>query len=284
VPDDDLPVLLPDVEDPTAIRPTGSGRSPLANFPDWVEAPCPRCRRPGRRETDVSDTFFDSSWYFLRYPSVDVADRPWDQARTRRWLPVDQYAGGPEHVARHHLYARFVTMALHDRGLVPFAEPFPRIRLHGVLTMGGAKMSKSRGNVINPDELIAADGADVTRLALLFTRPWDADGDWDPAVVAGAERFLGRVWRVVTGPDGDAGGRELGAAVSRLTGDIERMRFNTAIAALMTVVGGLRRAAPTPAAKRTLISLLAPFAPHLAEELWCRLGGPYSVHTQPWPG
>jgi leucyl-tRNA synthetase len=293
VPDDQLPVLLPESDDPAALRPDGTGDSPLARFPDWVHVDCPRCGGPAERETDVSDTFLDSAWYFLRYPSADVADQPWDPDRTERWLPVDLCAGGPEHVTRHHLYARFVCMALHDQGLVPFAEPFPRLRLHGVLTMGGAKMSKSRGNVVNPDEMVTAHGADVTRLALLFTRPWDADGDFDPAVVVGVERFLARVWRLVTGPtsdgDGEPGGEpggdgDLGATVARVTRSIERMQFNTAIAALMTLVGRLQRRPPTRAEQTTLVSLLAPFAPHVAEELWERLGHTTSVHTTPWPG
>ncbi|HMG41203.1 MAG TPA: class I tRNA ligase family protein [Acidimicrobiales bacterium] len=284
VPDDELPVLLPDTDDPAAL---------LAGFADWVSVPCPRCGGPGSRDTDVSDTFLDSSWYYLRFPSADVADRPWDPDRTARWLPVDQYAGGPEHVTRHHLYARFVCMALHDLGLVPFAEPFPRLRLHGMLTMGGAKMSKSRGNVVNPDEMIAAHGADVTRLALLFTRPWDADGDFDPAVVVGVERFLARTWRIVTSPAAPAAPDDdpypevdLGPTIDRVTRSIERMQLNTAIAALMTLVGRLqsRMTPPSPAARSTLVGLLAPFAPHVAEELWRHhLGHTTSVHVAPWP-
>jgi leucyl-tRNA synthetase len=283
VADDELPVMLPDSDDPGAVRATGSRRSPLANHAAWVHVPCPRCGAPAERETDVSDTFLDSAWYFLRYPSAEFDDRPWDESRIQRWLPVDQYAGGPEHVARHHLYARFVTMALHDLGLLPFSEPFPRIRVHGMLTLGGAKMSKSRGNVVNPDDLIAAHGADVTRVALLFTRPWDADGEWDPAVVAGAERFVARVWRVATGPSGDAGVEHVGEAVRRVTADIDAMRFNTAIAALMTLVGRLRGEPAAPEVARTLVSLLAPFAPHVAEELWPTVGGSGSVHVAPWP-
>jgi leucyl-tRNA synthetase len=232
----------------------------------------------------VSDTFFDSAWYFLRYPSVDCIDRPWDDARTARWLPVDQYAGGPEHVARHHLYARFVTMALHDLGLVPFAEPFPRIRLHGMLTMAGAKMSKSKGNVVNPDELFAVHGADVTRLTLLFGRPWDTDGEFDTAAVAGVERFIGKVFRLVEAPDGTADHAALLArTTARVTAAIDAMTFNVALAALMEAVGAMRREPPAAAAKRTFVLLLAPLAPHAAEELWCRLGAPFSVHAQPWP-
>jgi leucyl-tRNA synthetase len=290
VPDEQLPVVLPEVADAAAVRPIGTGRSPLASIPEWVNVPCPRCGGPGRRETDVSDTLFDSSWYFLRYPSVDVDDRPWDAERTARWLPVDHYAGGPEHVTRHHLYARFVTMALHDQGLVPFDEPFPRIRLHGFLTLRGAKMSKSKGNVVNPDGSIARHGADVTRLALLFIRPWDADGDWDPAVVAGVERFIGRVHRAVTAPagdgaDGDGTERDaMARAVAEVGPAVDRFRFNVAIAELMTLEGRLRGRAPSAEAKRLLVSLLAPFAPHVTEELWVALGGDGSVHDQPWPG
>jgi leucyl-tRNA synthetase len=255
-----------------------------------VRVACPRCGGPAERETDVSDTFLDSSWYFLRYPSTgrDAADRPWDPDRTARWLPVDLYAGGPEHVTRHHLYSRFVTMALHDRGLVPIAEPFPRVRLHGVLTMDGAKMSKSRGNVVNPDRMITEHGADATRLSLLFARPWSADGPWIPSVTAGVERFLARVWRLAAAPPGaDGTGTDaLPKAIDQVTHGIEHMRFNTAIAALMSLVGELRGSglAPGPTVQRTLVGLLAPLAPHVAEELWHRIGGHGSVHHQPWPG
>ena len=281
VPDDELPVLLPLGEDPSAVRPDGTGRSPLARMPSWYETTCPRCGGAATRETDVSDTFLDSAWYFLRYPSVGCDGRPWDPQRTERWLPVHQYAGGPEHVARHHLYARFVTMALHDLGLVPFEEPFPRVRLHGMVTLNGAKMSKSHGNVVNIDDLVSMHGADVTRLALLFGRPWDADGDFDEAAIVGAERFLTKVWRLVDGPDGDEppsvrAGERVGAA-------IEAMTHNVAIAALMEWVAALRRSAPSAEAKRLLVLLLAPLAPHVAEELWARLECPFSVHEQRWP-
>jgi leucyl-tRNA synthetase len=281
VPDAELPVVLPTVAD---TRPVGDGRSPLAQHDEWVAAACPRCGRDGSRETDVSDTFFDSSWYFLRYPSSDSRDRAWDADRTARWLPVDQYAGGPEHVARHHLYARFVTMALHDMGLVPFAEPFPRIRLHGFLTMDGAKMSKSRGNVVNPDDMIRDHGADVTRLALLFGRPWDADGDFDPAVVNGVERFLARLWRVATAAPGDDDHAPARCrAADRVADAIDAMAFNKAISALMELTSAMHKSPPSAAAQRGLVALVAPLAPHVAEELWCRLDGDFSVHAQPWP-
>jgi leucyl-tRNA synthetase len=295
VPDRDLPVRLPPVAD---FRPTGSGRSPLASVPEFVNTTCPACGGPGRRETDVSDTFFDSAWYFLRYPSAGRDDLAWDPELTARLLPVDTYSGGPEHIARHHLYARFVTMALHDLGLVPFPEPFPRIRLHGFLRKDGAKMSKSRGNVVVPDEYMARVGADTLRMYLLFMAPFEEGGDWSDAGLAGIERFAARAWRLVTerpdqtgGPSGDGPVdlRPLDRAVAEVGDDIERLKFNTAIATLMELLRWARQhraamdAGQWDRVAGTFTLLLAPFAPHLAEELWARLGRPYPVHTQPWP-
>jgi leucyl-tRNA synthetase len=279
VPVEQLPVELPYVED---FHPTGRGVSPLADIETWVATTCPTCGAAGaRRETDVSDTFVDSSWYFLRYPSTDFDDRPWDDERTRRVLPVDFYAGGPEHVQRHHLYARFVTMALYDLGLVPFEEPFPTVRLGGFIVLDGAKMSKSRGNVITPDKFVEEHGSDVLRCALLFSAPWERGGDFQLNSVAGIERFFSRVWRHVTAPDED-GVEDLDldpGVVAAVTHAVEGMRFNVGLARVMESVRSLR----TKRAKRTFVKLLAPFAPHLAEELWANLGGPYSVHVQPWP-
>jgi leucyl-tRNA synthetase len=290
VPDQDLPVRLPRVPD---FRPTGTGRSPLASVPEFVHTTCPACGGPGRRETDVSDTFLDSAWYFLRYPSAGRDDLAWDPELTARLLPVDSYTGGPEHVARHHLYARFVTMALHDLGLVPFAEPFPRIRLHGFLRKDGAKMSKSRGNVVVPDDYIARVGADTLRMYLLFMAPFEEGGDWSDAGLAGIERFAARSWRLLTTsqPPGPGGVdlRPLDRAVASVGDDIERLKLNTAIATLMELLRWARRhraamdAGQWDRTAATFTRLLAPFAPHLAEELWARLGRPYSVHEQPWP-
>ena len=294
VPDRDLPVRLPSVAD---FRPTGTGRSPLASVPEFVRTTCPACGGPGRRETDVSDNFFDSAWYFLRYPSAGRDDVAWDPELTARLLPVDTYTGGPEHVARHHLYARFVTMALHDLGLVPFDEPFPRIRLHGFLRKDGAKMSKSRGNVVVPDEYMARVGADTLRIYLLFMAPFEEGGDWSDAGLAGIERFTARAWRLVTEArstpqppgDGPVDLRPLDRAVAEVGDDIERLKFNTAIATLMELLRWARRhrdamdAGQWDRVAGTFTLLLAPFAPHLAEELWARLGRPYSVHTQSWP-
>jgi leucyl-tRNA synthetase len=278
VPEEHLPVLLPEVED---FRPTGTGLSPLAAVEDFVPTRCPACGGPGRRETDVSDTFVDSAWYFLRYPSTDFSDRAWDTNRTARVLPVDFYAGGPEHVQRHHLYARFMTMALHDLGLVPFEEPFCRIRLGGLIVKEGAKMSKSRGNVVGPDGYIAAHGSDVLRCALLFTCPWEVGGDFHDDTISGIERFFSRVWNVVNAPAAPEEGPDprIERAIVGVTEAIEKLSFNVGLARLME----LAPVATTARAKRILVQLLAPFAPHLAEELWTRLGEAFSVHSSRWP-
>jgi leucyl-tRNA synthetase len=281
VPDDDLPVVLPWVDD---IRPTGCGVSPLAGNPEFACTACPACGGPARRETDVCDTFFDSSWYFLRYPSTECGDVPFDGDRVARLLPVDNYAGGPEHVNRHHLYARFVCMALHDLGFIPFAEPMPRLRLGGLLVHGGAKMSKSRGNVVSPDPYVAEYGADVLRVALLFSARWDEGGDFTDDAVVGAERFLNRVWRLATGdlPRDVPAPASVPATIAAVTRSIETMSFNTGIARLMELLTALRRS-PSYDGVRTLILLLAPYAPIVTEELWHRIGEEGSVHHACWP-
>jgi leucyl-tRNA synthetase len=273
VPDSELPVQLPVLDD---FRP--SGDSPLSRVSEWVDTACPACGIPARRETDVSDTFVDSAWYFLRYPSTEFTDRPWDPERTAKVLPVDFYGGGSEHVQRHHLYARFLTMAMHDLGLVPFEEPVPRIRLGGMIVLAGAKMSKSRGNVISPDTYIAEHGSDVLRCALMFSAPWGRGGEFSDRSIAGIERFLTKCWRTVEQTD-DGDGGDMAAVVQSVTEAIERFSFNVGLARLMEFAGWAR----SGEAKSVLVRLLAPFAPHLAEELWERLGGPFSVHTQPWP-
>jgi leucyl-tRNA synthetase len=290
VPEEDLPVLLPRVAD---FRPTGTGLSPLASVPEFVNTTCPACGGPGRRETDVSDTFLDSAWYFLRYPSAGHDEAAFDPELTRRMLPVDLYFGGPEHVARHHLYARFVTRALHDLGLLPFAEPFPRIRLHGFLLKDGAKMSKSRGNVVVPDEYVATVGADTLRMYLLFVAPFEEGGDWSDAGLAGIERFSARAWRLLDEPHEPGPGgvdlRPLDRAVAAVGHDIGRLKFNTALSTLMELLRWARRHKPEMDADQwdkvaaTFTLLLAPFAPHLAEELWAMAGRPYSVHQAAWP-
>jgi leucyl-tRNA synthetase len=198
VPEDDLPVLLPFIED---FGPDGSGDSPLARDEAFVEATCPRCGRAGRRETDVCDNFLDSAWYFLRYPSSGREDVAFDEALTAKWLPVDMYIGGNEHAVLHLMYTRFVTMALHDMGLVSFEEPFRRFRTHGLLIKDGAKMSKSKTNAISPDTYIDEYGADVLRTYLMFLGPYQEGGDFRDTGIVGIQRFIENTWRYVTETD-----------------------------------------------------------------------------------
>jgi leucyl-tRNA synthetase len=297
VPEEQLPVVLPRIE---AFRPTGA--APLAAVEAFVHTTCPACGGPARRETDVSDVFLDSAWYFLRYPSMEYHDQPWDAARTARWLPVDFYAGGPEHATMHHLYARFVMMALHDIGYVPVSEPFRRLRMHGTITRDGAKMSKSRGNVVSPDRYLTEYGADITRMAMLFAGPWEEGGDFSDAGVSGIARFVARAWeaitperRIVAQQPGERNKviadaeRMLARTAARVTTGIEGLRFHTAISALIEALTWLREegaeldAAAYRRFARTWTLLFAPLAPHLAEELWHQQGGTFSVHTQPWP-
>jgi leucyl-tRNA synthetase len=290
VPEEDLPVELPMVEH---FRPLGTGESPLAQIEDFVNTSCPKCGGPARRETDVSDTFVDSSWYFLRYPSTEWNDRPFEREITHQWIPLNMYMGGIEHVCRHHLYARFVTMVLHDLGHLDFEEPFAKLRLHGLILKDGAKMSKSRGNVVNPDEYIKTHGADVLRMYLLFLGPFEEGGDFSDQGIRGISRFLGRLQTHVVNPPKDFGsGASLSPmhkAIKAVTEDIESLKFNTAIARLMEVANWMTEqkthftAAQWDEAIRNLVLLLAPFAPFSGEELWERLDGSYSVHDQAWP-
>jgi leucyl-tRNA synthetase len=275
--------------------------------PEFVHTACPRCGGAARRETDVSDNFLDSAWYYLRYTSTEFDDRPWDADRLRRWLPVSMYVGGIEHSTLHHLYARFLWKALRDLGHIPRElgpEPFARLKLHGLIIRGGKRMSKSRGNVVNPDEYIARYGADVLRMNLLFMGRFEEGGDFSDAGITGLVRFTNRVWRLATEPatrEGQAGSipaderkaaqlvRAMHQTIRKTTEDMEGLAFNTAIAALMSYVNVLQEwqgrapAAIWDEAVRALLLMLAPLAPHLAEELWARRGLPYSIHQQSWP-
>ena len=289
VPEDQLPVLLPDVAD---WMPRGTGSSPLAEVASFVETRCPTCGGPARRETDVSDNFLDSAWYFLRYPSSSFDDRPFDPELTAKWLPVDMYIGGAEHSVLHLLYSRFITMALHDLGHLPFEEPFSRFRAHGLLTKHGGKMSKSRGNVVNPDAYFDRLGADTLRMYLVFLGPYDRGGEFSDTGIGGVRRFLGRVWdlvlrhadRLVDGSAPLDARRSLHRTIQAVTQDLEELRYNTAVAALMTYLNTLQEHDSVHGEEVAgLLLLLAPFAPHLAEELWARLGKPYSIHQQQFP-
>lgn len=288
VPDKELPVLLPEVEE---FRPLGTGQSPLAQAEWWVNTSCPKCGGRARRETDVSDTFLDSAWYFLRYPSAEFDDRAFDRERTWKWLPVDMYIGGHEHAVLHLLYSRFVMRALYDLGLVPAPEPFQRFRAHGLLIAGGAKMSKSRGNVVNPDEYIDRFGADTVRLYLMYLGPYTEGGDWSDEGIRGPARFLERVWRLAHRPivedaRDEARERRRHRLIAEVTERIAELRYNTAIAKLMEFAGALDDEADRGLRRvdlETLLVLLAPFAPHLCAELWERTGHADSVHDRRWP-
>ncbi len=297
VPDSDLPVVLPpDAE----FRPTGE--SPLLHDPSFLNTTCPKCGGPARRETDTMDTFVDSSWYMYRYLSPHDGAAPFDPAAAARWLPVDTYTGGIEHAILHLMYMRFFTKAMRDLGLVAFGEPALRLRNQGIiLGENSEKMSKSRGNVVNPDDLVARYGADVVRLYLMFIGPWDQGGPWNSRGIEGIVRFQQRLWRTCLDAAATGGGRDhpgdpslrraLHQAIARVTADLDRFAFNTAISAMMTLlneVGAYREAGGGNGdllreVMRAFTRLIAPLAPHQAEEMWQRLGGAGSVHVQAWP-
>ena len=307
VPEVDLPVVLPRVED---FKPDDSGVSPLARVEEWYRIDCPRCGAPARRETDVSDTFLDSSWYFLRYPSTEHPDVPFDAELTRRWLPVDCYIGGNEHAVLHLLYARFVTMALHDLGHLEFDEPFTRFRAHGMIIREGAKMSKSRGNVIVPDEIIERYGADTFRTYLMFLGPYEEGGDYQDEGIQGPHGFLHRVYETVVTTVGreaaanndvgaDSNGeprkgaaadpdveRKLHQTIRQVTRQMPELGFNTSIAVMMEYLNAVRAGGrtATPCEVEPLVVMIAPFAPHMAEELWAFLGHDGSIFDGTnWP-
>jgi leucyl-tRNA synthetase len=302
VPDEQLPVELPDVDD-YAPR----GRSPLAAAEDWVRTRCPSCDGPARRETDTMDTFVDSSWYFLRYCDARNDDAAWDREALRRWMPVDQYSGGVEHAILHLMYARFFVKALADMELLDVQEPFARLFTQGMITRDGAKMSKSKGNVVSPQTIVGRYGADTARCYILFIGPPDQDADWTDSGADGVHRFLGRLWRLAaevaeTTPGGEPvpsspEGADLDLlhkahwAIDKVTRDLGggRFAFNTAIAAVMELVNecyAARRAGAGAGALRFAVasaaSLLFPFAPHLGSEVYELMTGE-RVWEQPWP-
>ena len=288
VPEEDLPVLLPYLEQ---YQPDGTGKSPLARDKDFLVTQCPRCQGPAKRETDVMDNFVDSSWYFLRYPSSKEGTRAFDDDLIKKWLPVDLYIGGNEHAVRHLLYTRFITMVLHDIGSINFSEPFKKFRAHGIIVKDGAKMSKSKGNVINPDEYLDKYGADVFRTYLMFSGDYRQGGDFRDENIVGVQRFFNRLWRFVLSTgfvDGSVTDREalslMHKTVKKVTEDIESLHYNTAIAVLMEFLQGI---VESDVYDRdcivTLVKLVAPFAPFIAHELWERIGGEGIASTMGWP-
>lgn len=299
VPKDQLPVILPEVE---SYRPTGEGTSILASIKDWVNVDCPKCGGPAKRETDTMDGFACSSWYFLRFTDPNNNNEPFDPAKAKFWLPVDDYIGGAEHAVMHLLYARMWTKVMYDAGLIEFNEPFKSLRNQGmILAPDGRKMSKSWGNVIAPDELIEQGyGADSIRIMELFIGPWDQEANWSIEGMGGCFRFLQRVWTLTQeyldtrDTNSTKDGRLTTAthkAIKKVSSDLRGMGFNTAIAALMEFTNELYRikadkgysAEEWKFALNTLTQLLAPFAPHITEELWHQLGNNNSVHVSEWP-
>jgi leucyl-tRNA synthetase len=295
VPEDQLPVVLPLNQ-----KFDESGQSPLVSHPDYMHTPCPSCGGDARRETDTMDTFVDSSWYFLRYPNPDYTDGPFDPEAVKKWLPVDNYMGGIEHAILHLLYARFFTKFLKEEGLIDFNEPFKKLINQGmILGSDGDKMSKRKGNVVDPLEYVDKYGADAVRLYLMFMGPYEEGGPWDPRRFEGTYRFIGKVWDLYQGYEPAAVKstdetllvRELHKTIRKVTSDLRGIKFNTAIASMMELVkvaAGIRREGTVSSQVwREFLGqfalVLAPFIPHLAEELWQQLGQEESVHLQEWP-
>lgn len=293
--EEDLPVLLPEDAE---FKPTGE--SPLAYSQSFVNTTCPKCGKPARRETDTMDTFMCSSWYFLRYCSPHENDKPYDPEKVKYWMPVDLYTGGIEHAVMHLLYARFFCKALRDMGLVDFDEPFIRLFNQGIIIREHQKMSKSRGNVITPDDLVNELGADTVRTYLMFLGPWDQGGDWSDTGISGMSRWLNRLWGMMTDPyhanhvDNKTEKdliRFTHQVIRKITDDLEKLRFNTMVASLMefsNYLSTLKNEGKVgkkvwKESVKTLLLLLAPSVPHFAEELWERTGNSYSIHTQDWP-
>jgi leucyl-tRNA synthetase len=290
VPDDQLPVELPNIEDYAP-----KGKSPLASAEDWVNVECPRCGGPAKRETDTMDTFVDSSWYFLRYCDADNDQAPFDQDVVNGWMPVDQYIGGVEHAILHLMYARFFTKALADIGMLGFQEPFSALFTQGMITRDGAKMSKSKGNVVSPRDYVDRFGADTARTYILFMAPPEQGADWQDEGVGGVNRFLSRLWRLAD-EIGEGGGATAGSdptpvlrkahwAIDKVTRDFQRFSFNTAVAAVMELVNECyaHRDDPNLAfGAATAASLIFPSAPHLGAEVYERMTGE-RVWEQPWP-
>jgi leucyl-tRNA synthetase len=307
VPDDQLPVLLPE-----QIEITQQGGSPLSRVPEFLNTTCPKCGGPARRETDTMDTFVDSSWYFYRYTDAKNDKAPFDPAVVQYWFPIDQYIGGVEHAILHLIYSRFWTRMMRDLGLVTIDEPVQRQFSQGMVIKDHAKMSKSKGNVVSPDEMVGRFGADSARMYSLFAAPPDRDLDWQEDGVAGVSRFLSRVWRlaakyapVARSADGALSAppsgialkllRKLHQTIAKITLDFSgRWHFNTCVAAIMEYVNDLQAAdtqlaageVPAPVMRellRSLVLLLAPFAPYLSAELWEQLGEKGNVLRASWP-
>ncbi len=279
VPDEDLPVVHPHVEDYVP-----KGTSPLATVEEFVNTKCPHCGGPGKREVDTMDTFVCSSWYFLRYPDAGNAKEPWSKERVNTWMPVDMYIGGPEHACMHLLYARFIHKVMHDLGHVEAKEPFKRLVHQGMVTKDGAKMSKSKGNVVSPDEFVSKYGSDVFRMYLMFMGPFTEGGDWNDRGITGVARFVDRFYRMMQ-VDGTGEGLDgaVHQAVARASDAVLGMNFNVAIAALMELTNEALKNGLNKEQKEIVAKVLAPLAPHLAEQVWEEMGHTDSIFKESWP-
>ena len=286
LPESELPLLLPDVE---SYEPTDDGESPLSKMTGWVNTACPCCGGPARRETDTMPQWAGSSWYFLRYMDPHNDQALASKEALEYWSPVDWYNGGMEHTTLHLLYSRFWHKFLYDLGVAPTKEPYQKRTSHGmILGEGGEKMSKSRGNVVNPDDIVKAYGADTLRLYVMFIGDFEQAAVWSDQAVKGCKRFLDKVWNLAEGCSDSleytkANEAAVHKTIKKVADDIEAMKFNTAIAAMMTLVGEFQKNGCSRGDMRTLVTLLSPFAPHVAEELWEMLGGEDFVCRQPWP-
>ena len=291
VPEDQLPVTLPDVE---SYEPTGTGESPLADITEWVNTTCPECGGPAKRETNTMPQWAGSSWYFLRYVDVDNQEALISPEKMKEWLPVDMYVGGIEHAVLHLLYSRFYTKFLYDIGVVDFEEPFTRLFNQGMICKNGAKMSKSKGNVVSPDELVENYGSDSLRMYELFVGPPELDSEWDDRGIDGVYRFINKVWNLVV----DNKGREVAVSkdlektrhkmIYEITSRMESFHMNTVVSAFMEFNNKLQdfsknKGGVDQATLETLVILLAPFVPHMAEELWHELGHETTVFDNTWP-
>jgi leucyl-tRNA synthetase len=290
VPEKDLPVELPDMED---FLPEGKGRGPLAKNKEFVNVKCPNCGEDAERETDVSDPFVDSAWYFLRYPSTEFDNEAINKDRAKKWLPVDSYIGGKEHTVLHLLYSRFITMVLKDLDYIEFEEPYKRFFGHGLITKDGAKMSKSKGNVINPDEMLEKYGADTVRLYLRFLGDFSQGGDWRDDGAEGMSRFIKKTWNLFFELGGIGSGVEKTHMIDRtikiIGEDIDKLSFNTAVARYMEFINWIKdnsnkfNEEQVQKIKETMALVIAPMAPFIAEEFWLSLGNEKSIFIEKWP-
>jgi leucyl-tRNA synthetase len=295
VPEKDLPVLLPEEAE---FRPTGE--SPLKYNEKFVNTTCPKCGGPAKRETDTIDGFLCSCWYFLRYCSPHDSKAPFDPKQMKYWMPVDIYTGGAEHAVMHLLYARFFTKAIQDMGLIDFGEPFKKLFNQGIIVADHQKMSKSKGNVVNPDAYVNELGADTVRAYMMFLGPWEQGGEWFDTGISGVSRWLNRVWnlaleeyepKTIDAQTTKELERFTHQTIKKTTGDMDRLRLNTMIAGLMELTNYLNKVKESANVPKkdwqnsieSLVIMIAPTAPHLAEELWHRLGHKESVHNQRWP-